>query len=77
MVESWRLNKHQVYPSLPENRQMHLFIIFTGKEMPDYPTVLAAVIKGIGKLNTSLPADFANENKQVDLKGGENEIQVK
>ncbi len=77
MVESWRLNKHLLYPSLPENRQMHLFIIFTGKEMPDYPTVLAAVLKGIGKLNTSLPVDFANENKQVDLKGGEKEIRVK
>jgi len=68
MVESWRLNKHLIYPSLPPNRQMHLFIIFTGKEMPDYQTVLAAVIKGIGKLNTTLPADFVIENKQVDDK---------
>lgn len=76
MVESWRLNKHLLYPTLPENRQMHLFIIFTGKEMPDYTTVLAAIIKGIGKLNIALPADFPLENKVIDLKSGDKEIPV-
>jgi ribonuclease P protein component len=47
MVESWRLHKHILYAVLPANKQLHLFIIFTGKTMPDYELVHGSVVKGI------------------------------
>lgn len=54
MVEAWRLNKHTVYEAIPANQQLHLFFIFTGKEMPEYEPVKNAVIKGIGLLTAAV-----------------------
>jgi ribonuclease P protein component len=51
VVESWRLNKHLLYPAIPDDKQLHLFFIFTDIKMPEYETVRAAVVKGIGKLS--------------------------
>jgi len=48
--EAWRLNKHELYAVIPKDKQVHIFFIFTDKEMPEYQTVLASVIKGIEKL---------------------------
>jgi ribonuclease P protein component len=53
MVEAWRLNKHILYPVIPEGRQLHLFFIFTDAAMPDYETVKDAVVKGINQLVVS------------------------
>lgn len=50
MVESWRLNKHELYPAIPTGWQLHLFLIFTDVKMPEYEPVLLAVQKGIAKL---------------------------
>jgi ribonuclease P protein component len=52
MVEAWRLNKQEVYEAVPDGQQLHLFILYTSPEMLDYPTVAAAVQKGIGQLIT-------------------------
>ena len=52
MVEAWRLNKHLVYEAMPADKQMHLFLVFNDKVMPEYEPVSAAVIKGIEKLIT-------------------------
>jgi ribonuclease P protein component len=52
MAEAWRLNKHTLYCIIPEGHQLHLFFIFTNTKMPDYETVLAAVVKGIDLLAT-------------------------
>lgn len=50
MVEAWRLNKHEVHAAIPAGQQLHLFLIFTDIKMPDYETIHAAVVKGIGRL---------------------------
>ena len=50
MAEAWRLNKHDLYPSIPQGQQLHLFLIFTANVMPEYEVVLDAVVKGIAKL---------------------------
>ena len=50
MVESWRLNKHEIYNLVPPGKQVHLFLIFTDKVLPEYATVLQAVQQGIHKL---------------------------
>lgn len=50
MVEAWRLNKHSLYATVPEDQQLHIFFIFTDHNMPDYETVQRAVIGCIEKL---------------------------
>jgi ribonuclease P protein component len=50
MVEAWRLNKHILYPAIPEGRQLHLFFIFTDAAMPDHAKVSDAVVAGINRL---------------------------
>jgi ribonuclease P protein component len=57
MVEAWRLNKHTLYAVVPAQVQIHLFLIFTGVEEPEFATVDAAVKKGIGKLVRALYPD--------------------
>ncbi len=62
MAEAWRLHKYILGPVIPEGQQLHLFIIFTDIKMPDNPTVLNAVVKGIDKLLTTLlPAPDTKE----------------
>jgi ribonuclease P protein component len=50
MSEAWRLNKHTLYATIPPDKQLHLFFIFTDSAMPDYEAVKEAVIKGIRNL---------------------------
>ena len=50
MAEAWRLNKQTLYTTIPADKQLHLFFIFTDTAMPDQDTVKDAVVKGIGKL---------------------------
>lgn len=50
MVEAWRLNKHTLYPAVPEAMQLHVFFIFNDTRMPDYGPVQEAMLKGIAKL---------------------------
>jgi ribonuclease P protein component len=50
MVEAWRLNKHTLYSTLPPDKQLHVFLIFTGDSLPEYTAVEQAVTKVIAKL---------------------------
>jgi len=52
MVEAWRLHKQPLYETIPGNRQMHLFFIFTDSAMPQYEPIKLAVIKAVEKLIT-------------------------
>jgi len=54
MAEAWRLHKHTLYASVPNEHQMHLFLIFTDAAMPEYEVVKDAVVKGIEKLAESI-----------------------
>jgi len=56
MVEAWRLNKQPLIEVVPPGQQLHVFLIFTGKELPEYAQVLTSVKTGIEKLITSLEA---------------------
>ena len=49
MRETYRLNKHQLYNVL-SNKQVAVFFIFIGKEIPEYEQVNNAMEKGIKKL---------------------------
>lgn len=53
MFESWRVNKSEIYSYLPSELQMHLFIVFTGTELPNYESVNKAVLNGIAILKNS------------------------
>ncbi len=53
MRETYRLNKHQLYNVLG-NKQVAVFFIFIGKEIPEYKQVNVAMEKGIKKLIAKL-----------------------
>lgn len=50
MREAWRLQKHVLAAAAAPQRQLHVFFIFTGPELPDLPTVQAAMTKCIDRL---------------------------
>ncbi len=54
--ESWRLQKHQLYPFLPDNLQLHCFFIFTGNTIPDFKDAFAITGKAIAMLKKTIPA---------------------
>lgn len=48
--EAWRLNKHTLYAAVPEEGQLHIFLIFTDNKLPDIETITAVIKTGIEKL---------------------------
>jgi hypothetical protein len=50
MVEVWRTNKHLLLSQVPEGRQMHVFVLFLGNELPDYGLVHASLLKCIERI---------------------------
>jgi len=58
--EAWRLQKHDLYAAMPENRQLHCFLIFTGKEpftFPDAEKAVAGLLKKLARLASELEPD--------------------
>jgi ribonuclease P protein component len=54
MREAWRLQKPGLAPAIQEGQQLHIFILFTDKALPDYDTIYTAVGKGIAQLQKTL-----------------------
>jgi ribonuclease P protein component len=52
--EAWRLNKDNLYASLPPEKQLHLFFIFTGNPNPEFQQVEQSVQKIIAALQQLL-----------------------
>jgi ribonuclease P protein component len=50
LVEAWRLGKHELYPAIPADLQLHIFIMYTGSELVDFTTLQPQVQKAIAKL---------------------------
>jgi ribonuclease P protein component len=53
MRESYRLQKHVLDEKIPAGKELHLFFIYTGKELPDYDFIFektGAALKRIAKL---------------------------
>lgn len=48
--EAWRLQKHSVYCAIPADRQLHIFFLFTGSELPEYLAINAAMQKAVARL---------------------------
>lgn len=57
--EAWRHRKFEVYEHIPAHLQLHLFIIFTGKEIPD----LTICKKAMSKIVTNLQAIQYKDNE--------------
>ncbi|HTN47298.1 MAG TPA: ribonuclease P protein component [Flavipsychrobacter sp.] len=47
--EAWRLHKHEL-DFIPEEQQLHVFLIYTGKEIISFKEIESSVLKCIGKL---------------------------
>lgn len=54
MVEAWRLGKHELYQFIPEDKQLHLFIIHTSAEETDFHTLQATMQQAIARLQKDL-----------------------
>jgi len=55
MREAYRLNKSNLYEEIGE-KQVAVFFIFTGKTIPEFNQIEAAVKKGMKKLLSELKA---------------------
>lgn len=61
--EAWRLQKNELKEKLKAaNRQMYVFFIYTGKEMPDYKTVKDKVAVALKKLLASTDETPASDS---------------
>jgi len=60
MREVWRLNKNELYPAIPQESQLHLFLIFTSAEMPVLDTLQQTITKGIAQLVQKLGIQKGN-----------------
>ena len=49
--EAWRLNKAGLYTLIPDATQLHLFIIYTGPELPSFSEIESATRKAIRLLS--------------------------
>lgn len=56
LKESWRLQKLKIYPLIPENRQLHLFFIYTGKEKFNFEQAFEVTEKVISELQRKIQA---------------------
>ena len=53
--EAWRLQKNDLQASLlQQNSQLHVFFIYTGKELPAYAEVYTSVGKALQKLQQQI-----------------------
>ncbi|RYD52224.1 MAG: ribonuclease P protein component [Sphingobacteriales bacterium] len=43
--EAWRTQKTAVYSAVPDGTQLHLMVLFSGKELPHFAQVQAAIAK--------------------------------
>lgn len=53
--EAWRLQKHDLYNFLEKNHlHLHLFLVYTGKEMPVYKDIFTKISAILAKLEKEL-----------------------
>jgi len=58
MVEAWRTTKESVQAVVLPEIQVHLFLIYTGSDMPEYSGILKSVVHGIAELEKQLVKQF-------------------
>jgi ribonuclease P protein component len=54
MAEAWRLNKQNIYPAIPADKQLHLFIIYTDNVLPAQQLITEAIVKGMEQFSKIL-----------------------
>ena len=54
LKESWRLQKLKIYPLIPENQQLHLFFVYTGKEKFNFEQAFEVTEKVILELQRKI-----------------------
>ena len=59
MFEAWRLQKNMLYPLIPQDLQLHIFLIHTGTDLPTQETIHISV----GKLIVRLSDNFATKHE--------------
>lgn len=59
MVESWRLNKQDVYLSIPANQHIRLFILYIAREAVDFSTLQQSMQIAMKRLAETVATDNA------------------
>jgi hypothetical protein len=60
MVEVWRLNKAEFYPSIPPGKQLHMFFIFTDVALPQFELVQKNMLTGLERLKETIANTHPN-----------------
>lgn len=60
---AYRLNKHIIY-NTNTNKQLALFIIYIGKELPEYNTLETAMKKGLQKISNIISDRVGEDTEQ-------------
>jgi hypothetical protein len=63
MREVWRLNKHTLYTLVPEDLQMHLFLVYTDTQFPEINKLEVALKQSIDKFATLWAKDANPSSK--------------
>ncbi|WP_190277288.1 ribonuclease P protein component [Taibaiella lutea] len=59
LKEAWRLQKHPLYEAMPQNQQLHCFLIYTGEPLLTFEEAKKAVLKLQQKLIPKLKTDIS------------------
>ena len=61
--EAWRLQKNELKDKLKtSNKQLHVFLIYTGKELPDFTTVKDKVAIALKKLSDKIDENISKNS---------------
>ncbi len=52
--EAWRHRQQALWPAIPQGKQLHLFLMYTHHELPDYVLIEATLDRAIEKLKPLL-----------------------
>lgn len=61
LKEAWRLQKHALYQAIPDGRQLHCFLIYTGQPILTFPEAQTAIQKLQQKLIPKLQSKAASD----------------
>jgi len=48
--EAWRLQKQELYQTVPAEKQLHIFFLYTAAERPDFSSINSAMQKAVSRL---------------------------
>lgn len=57
MVEAWRTNKSRLYATIPQEMQLHMFLVYVGREIPTFDDLQQVTVDAVAKLSDIISTD--------------------